>query len=134
MTDKELYAVYANWTSELHAWCAVHLGRHVDFEFFHDTYKFSIYSGSAESLMPDPAHFQTVPNLIRPTGEAKVIIQLPKPKDDPTHAELRGVFREICLAAALVLEIDLGKPKLAAPEKSMLIAKRSKSPRKKKDS
>jgi hypothetical protein len=132
MTEKELYKTYANWTAELHAWTRVHLGRHVDVEFFPDTYKFAIYSGSARGLMPDPANYSTVPNLVRPAGEAKVIIQLPKPKDDPTHAQLRDVFRDICFAAARVLEIDLGKPKLAPPEKSMLTAKRPK-PRKKRN-
>jgi hypothetical protein len=117
MTPEELYKTYANWTAELHAWTRVHLGRHVDVEFFPDTYKFAIYSGSARSLMADPFNFQTVPTLVRPKGEAKFVIQLPKPKDDPTDAQLRVVFRDICLAAARVLEIDLGKPKLATPEK-----------------
>jgi hypothetical protein len=40
------------------------------------------------------------------------------------------VFRDICFAAARVLEIDLKKPKLAPPEKSML-SKRPKSRKKK---
>jgi hypothetical protein len=130
MTEKELYATYANWSGELHAWTRVHLKRHVDVEFFPDSYKFAIYSGSARGLMADSYH--TVPTVVRPAGEAKVVIQLPKPKDDPTDAQLRVVFRDICLAAARVLEIDLKKPKLAPPEKSMLTAKRPR-PRKKRN-
>jgi hypothetical protein len=80
--------------------------------------------------MPDPVNYSTVPNLVRPRGEAKVVIQLPRPKDDPTDAQLRVVFRDICLAAARVLEIDLGKPKLTTPES--MLSKRSKRPRNKK--
>jgi hypothetical protein len=125
MTPEELYKTYANWTAELHAWTRVHLGRHVDVEFFPDTYLFAIYSGSARGLMPDPVNYSTVPNLVRPVGETKVLIQLPRPKDDPTQAQLRVVFRDICLAAARVLEIDLKKPKLTEPQ-------RPKRPRRKK--
>jgi hypothetical protein len=120
---KELYKVYADWTGQLHYWVEKNLDRHIDCEYFPDSYQFKIYSGWAK---PIPTSFaikedsvlpiSTVPNLARPWGENTELIHLPKPQDDPTQAELDAKFRELCLAAARVLEIDLKKPQLGAGE------------------
>lgn len=116
---KELYKVYADWTGALHYWVEKQLSRHIDCEYFPDSYQFKIYSGWAkpiptsfaikeESMLP----ISTVPNLTRPPGETFELIQLPRPESDPSQAELDAKFRELCLAAARVLEIDLGKARL----------------------
>jgi len=104
---KALYKVYADWTGHLHHWVQTQLGRHIDCEYLPDSYQFRLYSGWAEGG-PIGA-WATVPSVIRPEGEAQVTIQLPRPLADPTQAELDAKFRELCLAAAQVLEIDLGK-------------------------
>jgi hypothetical protein len=122
----ELYKVYAAWTGELHFYVVRELNRHVDCEFFPDSWKFAIYEGHVQDGyiggygdLP-----VTVPGLHRPAGEAREVIQLPRPQDNPTKAQLDGVFRDLCLAAARVLAIDLGKPKLAAPEKKHALPRR----------
>lgn len=121
---KELYKVYADWTGQLHYWVEKNLGRHIDCEYFPDSYQFKIYSGWAKPTSTDFAlsgagdviPISTVPNLTRPWGENTELIHLPKPQEEPTKADLDEVFRQLCLAAARVLEIDLKKPQLGAPE------------------
>jgi hypothetical protein len=105
---KELYKVYADWSGQLHHWVQTRLGRQIDAEFFPDTYQFKLYSGGAENEIS----ISGVPQWVRPLGERSITIQLPRPKDDPSQADLDAAFRELCLAAARVLEIDLGKAKL----------------------
>ena len=122
MTAQELYRTYAAWTGQLHYYAVKHLGRHIDCEFLPDTYEFRIFSGHAEDA-PVGA-FQTVPGLVRPAGELRAMICLPRPEENPTSEQLDEVFRQICLAAARVLGVDLDKPKLVAPEKSMLSRKK----------
>jgi hypothetical protein len=118
MTDKQLYELYASWTGSLHFWMEKHLGRHLDCEYFPAIYEFRLYSGQAKEKELQVWGFSTVPSMTRPLGEASVTIKLPRPEDDPTPEQLEQVFKGICLAAARVLEIDLGKPKLEAPEKN----------------
>ena len=134
MTDKDLYETYAAWTGSLHFYADKYLRRHIDCEYFPAIYEFRLYSGEAKEKELQVWGFSTVPTMTRPLGEATVTINLPRPEDDPTPEQLEQVFKEICLAAARVLEIDLGKPKLDAPnndEKSMLaLPKRRKKPKK----
>ena len=108
MTSQELYQVYAGWTGRLHHWLGQR-GRHLDCEYFPDSYEFRIYSGSARAEI---SRFGTV-NLVRPDSERFLTLALPKPQDDPTQRDLDEAFRQICFAAARVLEIDLGKLQLA---------------------
>jgi hypothetical protein len=126
MTAKELYRTYAAWTGQLHYYAVKHLGRHIDCEFLPDSYEFRVFSGHAEDAPLSVWAFHTVPGLVRPPGEERAIIRLPKPEENPTSEQLDEVFRQICLAAARVLGVDLDKPKLAAPQKSMLISKKRK--------
>jgi hypothetical protein len=115
MTDKELYETYAAWTGQLHFYADKYLGRHIDAEYFPAIYEFRLYSGQAKEKELQVWGFSTVPSMTRPLGEASVTIKLPRPEDDPTPEQLEQVFKGICLAAARILEIDLGKPKLEAP-------------------
>jgi hypothetical protein len=131
---KELYKIYADWTGHLHHWVQTKLGLHIDCEYFPDSYQFKLYSGWAK---PIPTSFaikedsvlpiSTVPNLTRPRGENSILIQLPKPGEDPSQAELDEAFRGLCLAAARLLEIDLKRPQL---EEKKHAFKRQGSPRK----
>jgi hypothetical protein len=127
MTAQELYRTYAAWTGQLHYYAVKHLGRHIDCEYNPDSYEFRIFSGHAEDGDLSVWAFRTVPTLVRPPGEERAVIRLPKPEENPTSEQLDEVFRQICLAAARVLNVDLDKPKLAAPEKSMLISKKRKN-------
>jgi hypothetical protein len=122
MTSQELYKTYAAWSGQVHYYCVKHLGRHIDCEYDPDRYEFRVFSGHAEDA-PMGA-FQTVPTLVRPSGEERAVIRLPKPEENPSSEQLDEVFRQICLAAARVLNVNLDKPKLAAPEKSMLSRKK----------
>jgi hypothetical protein len=129
---KELYKVYADWTGQLHHWVQTRLGRHIDCEYLPDSYQFKIYSGWAEaeptSFTADLIPLSTVPNLIRPKGEAQVTVQLPRPEADPSQADLDAKFRQLCLATARLLEIDLKRPQLEEEKKHAF--KRQGSPRK----
>ena len=109
----DLYTVYAAFTGQLHHWVARELGKHIDVEYFPQEYLFKLYGGRAQDR--ETALFSTVPGLTRPSGEASVQIRVPKYDDNPTQADLDEAFRQLCLAAARVLGIDLDKPKL--PEK-----------------
>jgi hypothetical protein len=120
MTQEQLYKVYAAWSGQLHHYVIKELGAHIDCEFFPGTWKFALYSGYAQDKPLNVWGFSTVPGLVRPVGEARELIQLPRPEDNPSQEELDNAFRGLCLAAARILEIDLGKPKLGTPEKSML--------------
>jgi Lar family restriction alleviation protein len=104
---KELYNVYANWTGRLHHWLGQR-GRHIDCEYFPDTYEFRIYSGHAEIDISQSG----LVGLVRPHSERFLTLALPKPQDDPTQRDLDDAFRQICFAAARLLEVDLGKPQL----------------------
>jgi hypothetical protein len=131
MTAQELYKVYAAWTGQLHFWVDKHLHRHIDCEYFPNDYLFKLYSGHAQDAELMPWGFKTVPGFDRPPGEAKATITLPKPEDNPTQAQLDEVFRGICLAAASILEIDLGKPQLpASSDNKHAFRKRLKKPKK----
>jgi hypothetical protein len=120
MTAKELYETYARWTGHLHFYCIKYLGVHIDCQFFPDTYRFGLYSGHAQEKPLQAWNFSTVPALTRPIGEAKEIVQLPRPEDNPTTDELDMAFKGLCLAAARVLEVDLGKAKLP-PSNALII-------------
>jgi Lar family restriction alleviation protein len=111
MTSEELYQVYASWTGRLHHWLG-QLGRHVDCEYFPETYEFRIYSGRAEIDISQSG----LVGLVRPHSERFSTITLPKPQDHPTQYDLDQAFRQICFAAARVLEIDLGKLQLVGDE------------------
>jgi hypothetical protein len=130
MTDKELYETYAAWTGQLHFYADKFLGRHIDAEYFPAIYEFRIYSGQAKEKELQVWGFSTVPSMTRPLGEAQVTIKLPRPEDNPTTQQLEEVFKGICLAAARVLEIDLGKPKLNRPNRGTPQLRRLKKPKK----
>lgn len=108
MTAEELYKVYSQWTGQLHFWVERRLGRHIDCEYFPDSYQFAVYAGRAEMDISQSG----IMNLVRPRAEKSLTLDLPKPEDDPTQADLDRVFRQICFAAARVLELDLGNLQL----------------------
>jgi predicted RNA-binding Zn-ribbon protein involved in translation (DUF1610 family) len=107
MTTDQLYRIYASWTGRLHHWLGQR-GRHVDCEYFPETYEFRIYSGRAEIDISQSG----LVSLVRPHSERFVTLVLPKPQDDPTQVDLDDAFRQICFAAARLLEINLGKLQL----------------------
>jgi hypothetical protein len=109
MTPEEarLYNIYAGWTGQLHAWLRT-IGKDVDAEYFPDSYEFRIYSGRAEVNISQSG----LVGLVRPHSERYLTLALPKPQDHPTQADLDDAFRQICFAAARVLEVDLGKLQL----------------------
>lgn len=107
MTSAQLYNIYAKWTGQLHAWLRT-IGKDVDAEYFPDSYEFRIYSGRAEIDISQSG----LVSLVRPHSERVATLALPKPQDDPTQADLDEAFRQICLAAARVLDIELGKLQL----------------------
>jgi hypothetical protein len=117
MTSEQLYKVYAAWSGQLHFYVVKELGAHVDCEFFPDTWKFGVYSGYAQDaeLGGFGALPVTVPGLRRPARERKEVLQLPRPEDDPSPADLDKAFVDLCLAAARVLKLDLKKAQLPAP-------------------
>lgn len=110
---ERLYKVYSGWSGNLHKWCATQLGRHVDAEFFPMEWKFKVYSGIAGA----ETSLFGVPRLVRPAGERSFTLKLPGPEDTPTDEDLDKTFRNICLATAKMLEIDLGVPKLGGRKK-----------------
>lgn len=110
---ERLYKIYSSWSGGLHHWCATKLGVHVDAEFIPLTWKFTVYSGVAQSWVS----LFGVPHLTRPEGERSFTLKLPGPEEAPTDEELDKTFRNICLATARMLEIDLGVPKLGGRKK-----------------
>jgi hypothetical protein len=110
---ERLYRIYSTWSGGLHHWCATRLGRHVDAEFFPLTWKFKVYSGNAQEELS----LSGLPGLTRPKDELSFTLQLPKPEDEPTDSDLDKTFKNICLATAKMLELDLGVPKLTGIKK-----------------
>ena len=107
MTQEELYEIYSEWTGALHFWCLRQLGEHLDCEYFPNSYQFKVYSGWAEEQL---AGFGvTVPGLSRPPDERSETIKLLRPEDNPTQEDIRQLFRTICLAAARVLKVEIGR-------------------------
>lgn len=107
MTAQDLQDLYYSWTGKLHFYLVKELGRHADVEYFPNQYVFRIYSGHLESILG------TV-RFGRPEGERSATVQVPRPEQNPSQAELDEAFRALCVAAARVLEIDVGKKRLSA--------------------
>lgn len=105
MTQAELYDIYSKWTGELHFYILRELDRHIDAEFFPDLYQFRIYSGFVEEYTTATG----IPGLARPQGERSETIELLQPGDNPTQEDLDLLFKFICLAAARVLKLKVGK-------------------------
>lgn len=108
MTDRELYDVYSKWTGELHFWCVRELDRHLDVEYIPQEYLFKVYSGWAEEYSTTSG----IPGLSRPLGERSETIALLRPRDNPSREELAELFKQICLAAARVLQLKIGRTQL----------------------
>jgi hypothetical protein len=111
VTERELYEIYSRWSGELHFFTVRDLGRHVDCEYFPDTYEFKLYSGYAEDSLSG-----TVPTLIRPPGERSETVRLYRTADRPTQEQLTELFKTLCLAAARVLKIPVGRKQLEMSE------------------
>jgi hypothetical protein len=116
MTSEEqrLYDTYAAWTGQLHHYCVKFLGAELNVEFFPaPDWHMKLYPGPLEEIQPMMAGsvmISSVPRLYRPNVDP---FPLPRPEDNPTQEELDLVFHNLCLAAALLLHIDLGKRKLS---------------------
>jgi hypothetical protein len=127
MADQELYNIYASWSANLHAWVLTQLGRHVDAEFFPaPEWKFKIYSGQSGVSISESG----IMNLNRPEGEKSFTLALPRPEHHPTKAELDKTFRNLCLATAKLLEIELHAPKLKGPASKHLALDEPRRPKK----
>jgi hypothetical protein len=106
--EQKLYDLYSGWTKLLHAWCVEHLNANVNFEFFPDPdWKMQIYPGDSTEVEISQ---YGVPSLVRP--ELKVTLALPKPQEDPTPGRLRNTFRNLCVCAARILNIDTAQLKI----------------------
>lgn len=110
---ERLYKIYSSWSGGLHHWCATKLGVHVDAEFFPIDWKFRVYSGVAGA----ETSLFGVPRIVRPEGEKSFTLKLPGPEQAPSDEDLDETFRNICLATARMLELDLGTPKLGGRKK-----------------
>jgi len=109
MERQELFHLYWQWTKDLHIWCATKLGRHVDALYEPANWTFTVYSGSAEVEL----NMETgIPIWVRPQGEDALTIKLPRPEDHPNADELNRTFRQICIATAIVLKIELSRTPL----------------------
>lgn len=108
MTKEELYDVYSRWTGELHFFAVRDLGAHLDCEYFPDQYEFKVYSGFVEEYTTNSG----IPGLARPPGERFETIKLLRPEDNPGKRELDNLFKAICLAAARVLNVKVGRAEL----------------------
>jgi hypothetical protein len=108
--DNSLRRIYGNWSRNLHEWCLSQLGRRVDsfVHFGNPDWKFSVYSGRAEIEISDAG----IPHYIRPPGERSYTINLPRGRDNPTEEQINEIFRNICMGAARVMQIDLGRAQL----------------------
>jgi hypothetical protein len=104
--------IYGTWTALLHKWVAER-GYHLDCEYFPDEYSFKLYSGHAREGVIQEYH--TVPRVGRPVGERVATIRLARPEEDPSKEDLDQKFRELCLAAARILQLNLGKKTLYGP-------------------
>ncbi len=124
-TAQELYQIYSGWTGTLHFWVIRELGTHLDCEYFPDSYQFKLYSGFVEESTSSSG----IPGLSRPEGERSETIRLLRPEDRPAPEDLDNLFKEICLAAARVLEIRVGRKALpqSSREKSSPALKESKA-------
>jgi hypothetical protein len=105
MTEQELYQIYSKWTGTLHYWVIRELDTHLDCEYFPASYEFKVYSGFAEEYTTNSG----IPGLARPEGETSKTIKLLRPEDNPSEEQLRQLFRTICLAAARVLKVKVGR-------------------------
>jgi hypothetical protein len=116
MTSEEqrLYDTYAAWTGQLHHYCVKYLGAELNVEFFPaPDWHMKLYPGPLEEIQPMMAGsvmLSSVPRLYRPKADP---FPLPRPEQNPTKEELDETFRRLCLAAAQILQVDLGKRKLA---------------------
>lgn len=112
MTEEEqrLYDIYAAWSGKLHHYAIKYLGAQLNVEFFPSAWEMRLYPGPLQEKELQPWGFSTVPGFVRPPAEP---FRLPRPEEAPTQEELDQTFRNLCLAAAQLLQIDLGKPKLA---------------------
>jgi hypothetical protein len=104
-TERELYDIYSKWTGELHFFAVRDLRSHLDCEYFPNDYQFKVYSGYAEEFTTSGG----IPGLSRPQGECSETIRLLRPLDNPSQEDLDLLFKQICLAAARVLKIKVGR-------------------------
>jgi hypothetical protein len=115
MTSEEqrLYDTYASWTGSLHHYCVKFLGAPLNVEFFPSPHwHMKMWPGPLEEVQPmmgAGVMLSSVPRIYRPEADA---FPLPRPEENPTQEELDETFRHLCLAAAEVLKIDLGKRRL----------------------
>lgn len=109
MTEDEakLWNTYGTWTAMLNRWTAAKLGRHIDVEFDPTQWVIRLYSGYAQER--NMSWGITVPGLQRPPHEAGFTLKLPRIEDHPTGEDLDEAFRQLCLGAARILGIKLGR-------------------------
>lgn len=113
--EQRLYDTYAAWTGQLHHYCVKYLGAELNVEFHPaPDWEMRMWPGPLEEIQPmmlaGGGMMSSVPRIYRPPTEP---FPLPRPEQNPTKEELDRVFRDLCLAAAQVLKLDLGKRKLA---------------------
>jgi hypothetical protein len=109
MTARELDRIYCQWTFLLHAWVLQHLGRYISARYYPDPdWKMELFPGIPQESVSAGG----IPKLVPPDGAQVSSFKLPRPEHSPTQADVDKAFRGLCLAAALILHVDLGKAKL----------------------
>jgi hypothetical protein len=108
MTEDEraLYDIYASWSGKLHFWVLQRLERTLSCEFEPDTWTFKMWPGAPDVSVS----MSGVPHVRAPKDAYRVALL--SPAQHPTGAQLDELFKQLCLAAARVLNIDLNRTQL----------------------
>ena len=102
MTEQELYWLYSSWTGQLHFFAVRDLGRQLNAEFFPaPAWQMKLSRAMEEEVSPSG-----IPSLHHIGGET---YYLPLPASNPGKEELDRAFRDLCLLAARVLKIKVGR-------------------------
>lgn len=114
MKADEIDRQYCRWSNKLHLWVTERTGRPLSVQYFplwQNEPKMRLFKGEPQYQISGSG----MPQLLPPSG-VYVDFPLPRPQDNPTQQILDETFKQLCLAAARLLEIDLGKPKLVSKE------------------
>jgi hypothetical protein len=110
MTAQELDKIYCRWTWDLHTWVLAYLGRYISARYYPPPdWKMELFTGIPQEHVSSGG----IPRLEPPEGAEVASFKLPRPEHQPTQADVDKAFRGLCLAAALLLHVDIAKTKLA---------------------
>lgn len=114
MTREELDHIYCGWSGSLHKWVAQYLGAPINVEYDPNKWEIRLWPGDLEMVFGTSGVF----HVERPAGTAAMDL----PPEGSTQEEVDEAFKRLCLIAAALLNIDLGKAKLSngpAPSRTL---------------